>query len=93
LREFFEMLLDQVRKFPDHLAARGRRNFRPRPGFESGPRCLHSPVDVLAIALRNVSQHFARGGVIARKRFSRGGVHPFAVNQEFLLSSYEARNI
>ena len=93
LREFFQMLFDQIAKLPDHAAALGRRDLRPRAAVKRGAGRLYGAIDVFLVALGDARQDVAGGGIVGGKRLAGGGFHPLAVDENFVRFANERGNI
>src|SRR5262249_20128995 len=62
------------------------------PGaLEGAPRGSHRAIDVLGIALRDRREQFAGRGIERLERLAGSGVHPFAVDEHFLVGTIRIR--
>ena len=74
------VLFQQVGQFPNQSSTFGRGQAPPRTIVESIARGLDCLVDIFAIALGDLCQHFASSGIVSWKSFSGRGVHPSSVD-------------
>ena len=84
LREFIEMVEDQIADVPKDLPAFGGREPSPGSLVERMPRRVDRVIDVLGFAFGHLGDDFTGGGIEDRKRFARRGVDPFAVDEHLL---------
>ena len=84
LREFFQVLFDQIAKLPNHAAAFGRRDLRPRAAVKRGAGRLYGAIDVFLVAFGDPGQDVARGGIVGGKSLAGGGFHPLAVDENLV---------
>ncbi len=85
LREFFEMLFEEIGELPHHAGASGGRSLGPLAGFERGAGGFYGAVDVFAVAFGDVGEDFAGGGVIGGESLAGSGIDPLAVDEHLAL--------
>ena len=89
--ELVLMLFQKVAEPPDELRSLGRRDPRPRPGFES-PACRGDcQVDIGLVARRHVGDRFFRRRILDRKGLTALRGYPLSINQEFMFFVHELR--
>ena len=86
LRQFLEILLDQIGELQQQRLPFERLDLAPRP-FEGAARRRHRAVDILGIALGDGREQFAGGGIVGLEALAGGGVDPFAVDQHLLVGA------
>ncbi len=62
---------------------------RPGTVFEGLACGFHGAIDIFAIALGDLGQHFARGRVVGRESLAGSGLNPLAVNEHLARGSNE----
>src|SRR6185369_1961699 len=78
LREFFEVLLEQIGELPNELASFGGRHAAPGTFIEGIARGGNGEVDVSSIAFGNPCHFLAGGWVVGGKSLAGNGIDPLA---------------
>ena len=84
LRQFVEVLLDQIGEPQQHALAVGGARVRPL-AFERLARRLDRAVDVFAPSFGDARAHLFGGGIDDLEGFAGSRVHPFAADQKLAL--------
>ena len=84
LRQFVEILLDEVGELEQQVLPLERLDLAPGP-FEGAAGGGDRAVDVFLVALGDGCEQFAGGGVVGLEALARGGIDPLPVDQHLLV--------